>query len=303
VTIAQIKSAGAEHAVDFYRADDELVPRVAAYLKEALAADRVAVVIATEPHFVAMRQELAATGIDVQGAIDGARLIFLDANAAVDRLIVGGRIDREAFDREIGDTMRTACERGGEVRAYGEIVDLLWQAGNTPGAIELERLWNELIAELRFELLCAYHSEAAGAPEHRHALQEVCQLHTRREVSREFQPDDGAPRAARRFVQQALQACGHDGSVIDDARLLISELVTNAVVHTGSPFSVSIRSRSSKLRVSVNDRSGALPVTDGRSPHAPTGGRGLRIVGALADDWGVASTQAGKTVWAELSVV
>jgi anti-sigma regulatory factor (Ser/Thr protein kinase) len=98
-----------------------------------------------------------------------------------------------------------------------------------------------------------------------------------------------------------LRLWGHDGSVIDDARLLISELVTNAVNHTRSPFSVSIAADSPKVRVAVRDTSSAVPVSRGRSEDAPNGGRGLQIVTALADDWGVVRNPLGKTVWAELS--
>jgi anti-sigma regulatory factor (Ser/Thr protein kinase) len=215
--------------------------------------------------------------------------------------------------------MRAASDRVDEVRAYGEIVDLLWQAGNVQGTIELERLWNELISELDFTLLCGYHSGAALSPEHEHSLGEVCRLHSAvsvapgaqppavrnpgaaRELSRQFVSDEHAPSAARRFAEHTLQGWGHDGSVIDDARLLISELVTNAVIHTRGPFSVSICSRPPKLRVAVHDCSTELPTADWRPPNPPTGGRGLRIVAALADDWGVASTPPGKTVWAVLS--
>jgi anti-sigma regulatory factor (Ser/Thr protein kinase) len=120
-------------------------------------------------------------------------------------------------------------------------------------------------------------------------------------TSREFRPEDTAPSAARRFTEHALRCWGHDGSVIDDARLLVSELVTNAVNHTRSPFSVSVAAHSPKVRVAVHDRSSTIPVKGGPSTGAPSGGRGLQIVADLADDWGVVRTPVGKTVWAELS--
>jgi anti-sigma regulatory factor (Ser/Thr protein kinase) len=120
-------------------------------------------------------------------------------------------------------------------------------------------------------------------------------------TSREFRAEDTAPGAARRFIEQSLRRWGHDGSVIDDARLLVSELVTNAVNHTRSPFSVSVAARSPKVRVAVHDRSSTIPVKSRPSSGAPSGGRGLQIVADLADDWGVVRTPLGKTVWAELS--
>jgi anti-sigma regulatory factor (Ser/Thr protein kinase) len=319
VTADQINATRAEHVVHFYRTDDGPADRAAAYLEAALATGGVAIAIATGPHLRAIGRHLSAIGVDRQGAIEDGRLVLLDASETLAKLTTDGRVDRRAFDRVVGNTLRAACGRARAVRAYGEMVDLLWQVGNIPGAIELEKVWNELIAELRFGLLCAYQSGAVAAPEHEHALREVCELHSSvssdpgaepiagsdpaasREVTCEFQPDAGAPRAARRFVEDTLQRWGHDDSVVTDVRLLTSELVTNAVIHTRSPFSVSISWQPTKLRLAVHDQSATEPVLAEWSIHGPTGGRGLLIVEALADDWGFAMTPHGKTVWAELS--
>lgn len=215
VTTEQLNVCLGDHAVYFYRDDAELAHTVGVYLTDALGETAVAVVMATASHVKAFEREVAACGTDVEGALDRGRLICLDAGAMLGKLTVGGQIDRQAFDNEVGGVLRAAAEAGGVVRAYGEMVDLLWQAGDVSAAIELERLWNELIDELRFSLLCAYRSATTVAPEHEHALRGICQAHsavssapgagtvvprengTRREVSREFQPEDDAPRARR----------------------------------------------------------------------------------------------------------
>jgi anti-sigma regulatory factor (Ser/Thr protein kinase) len=210
----------------------------------------------------------------------------------------------------IGDVLDQAAEAGQSVSAYGEMVDLLWQVGDVTGAIQLETLWNELIEELEFSLLCAYHSEAVANPEHEHAVREVCRLHSSvhgdrassepepREVSREFKPDRDAPRAARHFLDEALRKWGYADRRLDDARLLLSELVTNAITHAHSPFSVSIRSQGQLVRLAVHDQSPIPPKPRFASPES--GGRGLQIVAALSKDWGFVTTPLGKTVWAEL---
>ena len=89
-----------------------------------------------------------------------------------------GRIDRNAFFAEIGGVIRDAGRTGRPVRAYGEMVALLWDAGDVLAAIDLETLWNELSGELPFSLYCAYHSESVAAQEHAEALHEVCRLHS-----------------------------------------------------------------------------------------------------------------------------
>jgi anti-sigma regulatory factor (Ser/Thr protein kinase) len=81
--------------------------------------------------------------------------------------------------------------------------------------------------------------------------------------------------------------------------VVVSELATNAVVHARSPFSVAARRQSSGVRLSVQDLSTAEPVIRSYTPMAPSG-RGLQLVADLTSNWGVETTSAGKTVWAEL---
>jgi hypothetical protein len=309
-TTVKINLPPGGHGVHFYEDDRALSRTVGAYLADGLDAGAAAVVIAAGAHIEAIEEALALRGIDVEEARDTGALVILDAAATLAALTPGGGTDREIFQEIVGGVLRQAADGDRPVRAYGEMVDLLWQAGEIATAIELEKLWNELIEELRFSLLCAYHSEAAQAPEHRHALGEVCRLHssvsgtsapeepTREEVSREFEPERGAPRDARRFVEEVLQGWDH-WMLLEDARLLLSELVTNAVTHAHSPFSVSIRRQRSGVRLAVHDRSPAEPTLRPLAPDADSG-RGLQIVAALAKDWGVLATPVGKTVWAEL---
>jgi hypothetical protein len=309
-TIEKISLEPGEHAVHFYPHDDELARIVGGHIAAALEEGAAAVVIATDPHIRAFERELSAFGVDVEAARSGRRLTLLDASETLSKLTVDGGIDRRAFERVIGTVVHQAAEAGQPVRAYGEMVDLLWQAGDVTSAIRLETLWNELIEELQFSLLCAYQSEAMSDPEQEPGVREICRLHSSvsgaaspvhaaREVSRDFEPERDAPRAARRFVEDALRAWGYADRQVDDARLLLSELVTNAVIHARSPFSVSVHSDDRRLRLAVHDHSSAEPRPCFPAPDAGSG-RGLQIVAALSKDWGVAATPIGKTVWAEL---
>lgn len=129
-----------------------------------------------------------------------------------------------------------------------------------------------------------------------------------------FPPDRSSPRHARDFVAGRL----HDwqqGCANDLAMLLVSELVTNAVIHAGTPADIEIgcskgsgetssgSAPTSTVRISVSD--GVTTGVDPDAPHGPVpvgaaSGRGLHIVDALADRWGVSVGDEGKTVWFEL---
>lgn len=80
---------------------------------------------------------------------------------------------------------------------------------------------------------------------------------------------------------------------------LTSEIVTNVVLHARTPFVVRVTGNSSCIRVAVADGNTQPVVVKTHGPTSPTG-RGIHIVKALADRWGVDETAAGKTVWFEL---
>jgi DNA-binding NarL/FixJ family response regulator len=121
------------------------------------------------------------------------------------------------------------------------------------------------------------------------------------EASRRFDSDAQTPRAARRFVSEALTGWDdEEGDLTDTVTLLVSELVTNAVIHAGSDVEVMVRLTPTAARVEVTDAS-----ADGVAPRDATAdedsGRGLALVGNLARRWGVkAAPGGGKTVWFEV---
>jgi GAF domain-containing protein/anti-sigma regulatory factor (Ser/Thr protein kinase) len=111
---------------------------------------------------------------------------------------------------------------------------------------------------------------------------------------------DAVPRA-RRFVREALD--GEHPAVGDDAAAIATELVTNAILHAGPPILLRVQQTEERVRLEVEDSSHETPIRALESSEAMTG-RGLALVGALADAWGVdgTSTRAGKVVWAEILV-
>jgi MEDS: MEthanogen/methylotroph, DcmR Sensory domain/Histidine kinase-like ATPase domain len=291
-----------EHVVQFYDDDADLIRAVSGYLSLAVSTGEAAILIATEPHRRAFEAELAASGIDVGRALKDGSLVSLDAAETMSRFIHAGRIDPEAFRETIGGLVRAAQQGGRRIRAYGEMVALLWEAGDVLGAIELEKLWNELGRELHFALWCGYHIDSAAGEDHADALHQVCHLHTAviDDASARFQAGPDAPLAARRFVTGLVARRPYAGRVDgENVQLVVSELATNAVIHAGTPFSISVSATDSVLRISVQDWSSTRPIMGDGSPAARSG-RGLRIVAAVSRDWGVEFGLDGKTVWAEL---
>jgi hypothetical protein len=105
-----------------------------------------------------------------------------------------------------------------------------------------------------------------------------------------------SPAQARTLIREALDDFAQES--VDTAELLVSVLVTNAVLHTRSLLTLHIEVSHPHLRVSVEDTSPAPPKLGDVDPYA-AGGRGMALVHALASSWGWALTATGKYVWFE----
>jgi anti-sigma regulatory factor (Ser/Thr protein kinase) len=112
-----------------------------------------------------------------------------------------------------------------------------------------------------------------------------------------------AVRAARAYVTEVLSAWAMPADLIDMARLLTSELATNAITHgqgRGGAFTLEVRSFGCCLSVDVADHSPSVPVL--RSPTGDTeNGRGLLLIARLADSWGYYFAGDRKHVWFHLA--
>jgi PAS domain S-box-containing protein len=106
--------------------------------------------------------------------------------------------------------------------------------------------------------------------------------------------------AGRDFLAKALSTWNCGGRT-DDALLLLSEILTNAVQHAGGPIGVHVCRTDTDLTVEISDRSPQLPQPRLAAEHEESG-RGLLLVRALADDWGVRPMDHGKTTWFSLKL-
>ena len=167
-----------QHAVQFYGNEDALFTTVAGFLGEGLVAGQPGVLIATEPHNGAILEHLGARFIDVERATRVGDLVVLDADHTLAAFMKDNELDPARFRRHVGDVIGQAL--GGRVRtpvrAYGEIVDVLWRQNKPNAAIRLEMLWNELATTHALSLLCGY--SMGNFYKQAQQFEEICAQHT-----------------------------------------------------------------------------------------------------------------------------
>ncbi len=104
----------------------------------------------------------------------------------------------------------------------------------------------------------------------------------------------------RRYARVLLENWGLDAETVEDALLVVEELVANVVDHAHTRFELIIRLHGEVLRIAVHDESARDPEIQSYDPLAGRG-RGLQLVARLSRQWGYGRHDGGKTVWADLA--
>ncbi|KAB1990534.1 SpoIIE family protein phosphatase [Streptomyces triticiradicis] len=110
-----------------------------------------------------------------------------------------------------------------------------------------------------------------------------------------------AVRHARRYTRRALRSWGV-GAYTDTALLIVSELVTNALVHTDGQVRLDLTLVNHRLRIAVADNSPRTPIKPTSIGWEATGGRGILLVEAMSATWGTVPVSGGKQVWSEIAL-
>jgi hypothetical protein len=169
--------AGHFHAVRFYDTKESLCRIVAEFLGEGLVTSQPALVIGTPEHRAGILEELRVRHFDVDKLQAAGDLLLLDARETMATFMVDGMPDPELFRARGTEAIERVC-RGRKdctIRAYGEMVDLLWKDGHSVAAVRLEMLWNKLAMTHDFSLLCGY---AMGNFYKDASISEICKQHT-----------------------------------------------------------------------------------------------------------------------------
>jgi hypothetical protein len=168
-----------EHTVQFYEEDQFLVDAVGEFIGSGLDVGQAAIIILTPSHRQLLEAKLRVRGIDLQQAEERGQYVALDAADTLARFMVNDDIDEKRFAEVVGGVFARVGSRYSRVRAFGEMVALLWADQKPEATIRLEKLWNNFGRLHPFSLLCAYPinafiKESAGSH-----FRSICSEHMR----------------------------------------------------------------------------------------------------------------------------
>jgi PAS domain S-box-containing protein len=147
---------GGEHIAQLYSSDTVLIESLRIFTTYGLSRREAVFLVLTPPHRDLLLQRLVVDGLDVGGLQNEGQLLLRDAATLLASITRDGMPDETLFATNVGEVIERARSGGTrKVRVFGEMVNLLWRS-NTPAAVRLEQLWNDLIERSELSLFCAY---------------------------------------------------------------------------------------------------------------------------------------------------
>lgn len=172
------KISESEHIAQFYVDNSALMDALTGFLSEALNSGNSAIVIATPEHLRTLFRLLPGAGVDMQRALLEDRFITLDATIALSTFMENDWPDEKLFSLFVSGLIRRAARNDRKVRAFGEMVALLWSKGHRAATVRLEQLWDQFCQSHSFALLCSYPQDGSAEDPLR-SRPEICAAHSK----------------------------------------------------------------------------------------------------------------------------
>lgn len=166
------------HTCQLFDSRESLVETVAAFVSDGLNAGDSLLAVMWPENWVATVRCLRQQGLNPSAGLASGQITVLNAATTLETFRRHGHVDPELFDASVGGLVRGLAAKGPRLRIYGEMVDVLAMEGDFRGALQLEALWNDLVARLPFSLFCGYAAVNFGNPRAADALRLTCRAHT-----------------------------------------------------------------------------------------------------------------------------
>jgi hypothetical protein len=170
--------APCDHVLQIYDTDEQFLSSLIGFVGAGINAGYCTIVIATQVHLDILDARLQTLGMQPQYLKDADIFIPLNAEDTLARFMVNGWPDKLLFQHTIGSILERASKDKRRVRAFGEMVAVLWAQGKHGATVALEALWNEFMKKEAFSLFCAY-PKAGFTQDIRKSIEAICSFHTK----------------------------------------------------------------------------------------------------------------------------
>lgn len=167
-----------EHMVQIYTQDGVFLDALEGFVVGGIKAGDGVIVIATPAHLESLKVRAKIRGVDLDAAAAKDQYIPLDAEATLAEFMVNQWPDEQRFQNVVDGLLARAGKDGRRVRAFGEMVAILWAQGCSGATVRLEHLWHDICKQRAFSLFCAY--PKIGFTQNADAsMKEICDAHSR----------------------------------------------------------------------------------------------------------------------------
>jgi MEDS: MEthanogen/methylotroph, DcmR Sensory domain len=170
--------APCDHVVQIYENDSVFLDALAGFVGGGIKAGDCVIVIATGGHLKALHNRLSDYSVRVDTLIADDRYIPLDAEETLSHFMVDGWPDKELFIRTVSSLISRGRCRQRRIRAFGEMVAILWAQGLNGATVHLEYLWNKFCEQQEFCLFCAY-PKTGFTQDINASIRNICSCHTK----------------------------------------------------------------------------------------------------------------------------
>jgi hypothetical protein len=166
------------HVVQLYENDQALLNLLEDFVVGGILANDSVIIIATKKHLSDLAYRMSEHGLNVEQLCTNKQYIPLNAEEVLAQFMVNDLPDSSLFVNTISGVFDSIRKDERQVRAFGEMVALLWAQGNTEATIQLEHLWNDFFNKESFSLFCAYPKAIFSEDSSVH-LSNICQAHSK----------------------------------------------------------------------------------------------------------------------------
>jgi hypothetical protein len=170
--------APCDHVVQIYENDAVFLDALAEFIGGGIRSGDCVIVIATDVHLKALEWRLHTYGININTLVNDDHYIPLDADETLAKFMVDGWPDESLFMQTVSNLIERGNCKNRHIRAFGEMVALLWAQGLNGATVHLEYLWNKFCSANKFCLFCAY-PKSGFTRDINYSMSSICGCHTK----------------------------------------------------------------------------------------------------------------------------